>query len=659
MSSRIVTPFDHPFNEPCVIGATRSRRNRASLRRRAIGPPLYRNCGCLRTRVHDVETVSEIVDLVGEQVTVAIHRDVDARVTKMVLDRLGMNALTDQQARARVPQIVDPRGARKPGAIERRPPDALSEVGDAQRAAARRGEDERAGFGPHGLKVRAKLFNQEDWDPRPANSVGLRFAEYHSPIHIGERLRHDQSATPKRDDNVDSYKYFGEPLFTYSLAQGIEDGFLAPYRVRRVVLSPDAYGYSPDDGQLDLYGREIPPGLYETRDFERVVSLLSRTETAAHHLTQYMKRTDRMAKTVVFCVDQEHADQMRAAIQRENQDLVTQYPNYVARIVSDEGTVGDELLGYFADPEATEPVIVTTSRLLSTGVDLPAVKNVVLFKPIGSMIDFKQVIGRGTRIYEDVNKLSFEIIDYSGATRLFEDPEFDGPPELVILEQVDDAGEVEEEVVTEQSYVLDDPIALTEEEVAERARRKLYVGDYPVYLVAEGYRVLDPVTGRLKLIEYVDYVKDQIRSLFGGRGELLDLWRSNEGREEIRELLASRGVFLQEVAEQANLEDLDALDVLAHLAWNSPATSRRDRARLVRADHGDFFEAFQPPARDVLELLLEKYAEFGVTQLEDLEVLQVSPLKELGTPVEIAARFGGAKALRQAVERLEQLVYAA
>ncbi len=476
--------------------------------------------------------------------------------------------------------------------------------------------------------------------------------------HFAPATQLGLTATPKRDDNVDTYSYFGDPLYTYSLARGIEDGFLAPYRVRRVVLSADAYGWSPDDGQLDLFGKEIPAGLYETRDFERVVSLLTRTQAAAHHLTEYLKRTDRMAKTVVFCVDQEHADQMRSALNKENEDLARQHPNYVARIVSDEGDVGDELLGYFADPESEEPVIVTTSRLLSTGVDMPAVKNIVLFKPIGSIVDFKQIIGRGTRVYEDVDKLSFEIIDYSGATRLFEDPEFDGPAERVATEEIDENGDVQAElVVAEPEQPFGEPGELDEEEVAEEAREKLYVGDAPVYLVAEGYRILDPATGKLKLVEYADYVKDQVRILFEGHAELLERWRSHGGREEIRELLAERGVFLQEVSEQSHLEELDPLDVLAHLAWNSPATSRRDRARRVRNE--DFLESFQPQAREVLELLLEKYAEFGVSQLDDLEVLMVPPLNALGTPVEIAARFGGPSELREAVDRLEQLLYAA
>jgi type I restriction enzyme R subunit len=233
------------------------------------------------------------------------------------------------------------------------------------------------------------------------------------------------TATPKREDTVDTYDWFGEPIYEYSLAQGIDDGFLAPYRARRVVLSPDAHGWAPTQGQLDRFGHMIPDDLYTTKDFERVVSLLSRTEAAAVHLTDYLKRTNRMAKTVVFCVDQEHADQMRRALHNVNSDTTSQYPDYVVRIVSDEGNIGRGHLSAFSDVEMPTPVIATTSQLLSTGVDIPTLRNVVLFRPIGSMALFKQIIGRGTRLYPDDDKLTFDIVDYAGATVPFEDPEFD------------------------------------------------------------------------------------------------------------------------------------------------------------------------------------------------------------------------------------------
>lgn len=468
------------------------------------------------------------------------------------------------------------------------------------------------------------------------------------------------TATPLRNDNVDTYMYFGDPVYEYSLAEGIEDGFLAPYRVRRVVLSPDAYGWAPDQGQLDLFGKEIPPGLYETPQFERVVSLLSRTELAARHLTDHLKNTDRMAKTIVFCVDSEHADQMRAALHRANEDLTRQHPHYVARIVSAEGDVGMEHLGDFADVESPTPVIATTSKLLSTGVDLPTVKNIVLFKPIGSIVEFKQIIGRGTRLYPDEDKLSFEIIDYSGATELFEDPEFDGPPERVITEEIGEQGEVVEatEVAEpEPEYEASDEVDVSDLE--EDGARKLYVEDRAVWVVAEGYYVTDPQDGRLRLVEYGDYVRDEVRRLFTDPDDLRSRWRTLAERDAVIEELAGRGIVFEELAVQAGLPDADPLDLIVHLAWNAPVQSRRHRAQRLRREHAEFLDEFAPQAREILETLLEKYADQGLDQLGDLRVLEVPPFPEFGTPVEIAARFGGTKELHKAVEELQELLYVA
>ena len=473
---------------------------------------------------------------------------------------------------------------------------------------------------------------------------------FDSAVQVG------MTATPLRTDNVDSYRYFGDPVYTYTLAEGIEDGFLAPYRVRRVVLSPDAHGWSPVEGEIDRYGREIPAGLYGTHEFERVVSLLDRTTAAARHLTDYLRRTDPMAKTIVFCVDSEHAEQMRAALAEANADLVRRHPDYVVRIVSDEGDVGREHLGNLIDVESATPVIATTSKLLGTGVDIPTLRNVVLFKPIGSMVDFKQIIGRGTRLFLDDDKLSFEIIDYSGATALFEDPEFDGVPEVVTSETVDDEGAVvagDEVAEPEPDYGVGDEVV-----IPERAR-KLYVDGIEVSVSAEGFYLLDPQSGRLRLVEYADYAADEVRRLFGGADELRTRWRSHDGRDAVVGALTARGIDIRELGERAGLAEADPLDLLVHVAWNGPATSRRQRAQQLRRGHEEFFTRWQPEARAVLEELLEKYAEWGVSQLDDLAVLEVPPLSEHGTPVEIAAQFGGADALREAVDELAALLYAA
>lgn len=480
--------------------------------------------------------------------------------------------------------------------------------------------------------------------------------------HFAPAVQLGMTATPKRDETADTYSYFGDPLYEYSLAQGIEDGFLAPYRVRRVVLSPDAHGWSPEPEQLDLFGREIPDGLYTTRDFERVVSLLTRTEAAARHLTDFMKSTDRWAKTVIFCHDQEHADQMRRAMHNANSDLARQHPDYAVRIVSDEGTVGKAHLSNFADVERDMPVIATTSSLLSTGVDLPTVKNIVLFRPIGSMALFKQMIGRGTRIFEDEDKLSFNIIDYSAATRLFEDPDFDGPADEVDDDEIDDEGNVVDDgpVVEQPEPDFDDGSGdeFVEPEDVEPTR-KFYVDDAEVWVAAEGLYQLDPETARLRLVEYRDWVADTVRVLYPAASDLRTRWSSRVGRQTVVEALAQRGIDVDELGHRTDLPEADTLDLLVHLAWNQPLATRAERARRVKNEHGEFFAEYLPEAREVLELLLRKYSEHGVSQLDDLNVLQVPPLSGLGSPREIAARFGGVDDLRTAVQDLRELLYAA
>ncbi|MDP9226070.1 MAG: DEAD/DEAH box helicase family protein [Actinomycetota bacterium] len=478
--------------------------------------------------------------------------------------------------------------------------------------------------------------------------------------HFAPATQLGMTATPLRDDNVDTYRYFGNPLYEYSLAQGIEDGFLAPYRVRRVVLSPDAEGWRPSEEQLDLFGREIPAGVYTTPQFERVVSLLMRTRAAARHLTEYLKSTDRFAKTIVFCVDSEHAEQMRLALHEANSDLTRQYPHYAARIVSAEGDVGRELLDDFIDPEKEAPVIATTSKLLGTGVDIPTCRNIVLFKPIGSIVDFKQIIGRGTRLFPDQDKLSFTIIDYSGATTLFADPEFDGVPEHVVEETVDDHGQI----VAEELELETVPVEARDEEETlidelEARARKYYVDEGEAYVTAEAVYLLVEGGQSLKVVQYEDYVAEQVRRLYPAAGDLRASWRSSEGRDEVLTALEARGITLAELAERTGLVDADPFDLLVHVAWNGALTSRRDRAARLKREHDDFFTRFQPEAREILEQLLDKYSDHGLDQLDDLHVLELPPLSDHGTPVEIAARFGGAQELREAVDELEALLYAA
>lgn len=395
-----------------------------------------------------------------------------------------------------------------------------------------------------------------------------------------------------------------------------------------------------------------------------MVSLLTRTEAAAKHLTEYLHRTDRWAKTIVFCVDQEHADQMRRALHNANADLAKQHPNYVVRIVSDEGELGKGHLGDFADTEKDAPVIATTSQLLSTGVDLPTVRNIVLFRPVGSMAMFKQMIGRGTRLFPDADKLSFDIIDYSAATGLFADPDFDGPPERVDEEEIDDEGKIVGDAVVEApepEFDADDPRdeTIDPDDLDVEPRAKFYVDDHQVWVTAEAIYHLEPDTARLRLVEYRDHVADAVRTLFPDPSELRSRWVSRVGRHDVLEALARRGIDVDELTGRTGLGGSDPLDVLVHLAWNQPLATRTDRVRRVRKENADFFEAFQPQARGVLVQLLDKYSEHGVSQLDDLGVLEVPPLSSLGSPAEIAGRFGSADGLRSAVSKLTELIYAA
>ncbi len=467
------------------------------------------------------------------------------------------------------------------------------------------------------------------------------------------------TATPRRSDNADTYDYFGEPLYTYSLKQGIDDGFLAPYRVYRVVPDVDASGVQIDPGVLDRFGREIPPDLYGTKDFERVLSLLTRTETVARHLTEYLKRTNRMDKTIVFCVDQEHAADMRKALNNLNADL--RVTHYVERVVSDEGSVGRGHLDDFQDPEKTAPVILTTSQMLTTGVDAPTCRNVVLFRAINSMTDFKQIIGRGTRVSEEHGKFWFTILDYVGATQLFYDPAFDGDPVRVTRTEIDEQGN---ETAVEDSETgtleekdltgLQDQPGLNVGELP----RKYYLDGVEVYIAGEQAFELDPDGNVLRTMEFTDYVTQNVRRLNLTAEHLRTAWGRHEQRAEIIEQLRRYGIDPAHLAAVTHHEEADALDLLLHVAYNAPLVSRRERAEKLRQKKANFLNTFTPAARQILDALLEKYADYGISQLDDLpSLLRIQPFSQYGAPGEIYALFGGAGKLVQAVDEIQQGLY--
>jgi type I restriction enzyme R subunit len=471
------------------------------------------------------------------------------------------------------------------------------------------------------------------------------------------------TATPLRNDNVDTYRYFGNPIYIYSLAQGIEDGFLAPYRVRRITTDVDAVGWRPDPGLLDRFGREVPDGLYETRDFERVVSLLGRTEAVARHLTDYLIKTDRHAKTIVFCVDQEHADDMRKALNNCNIVITRKHPHYVARVVSEEGKIGRRHLDKFQDPEQQFPVIVTTSKLLSTGVDVPTCRNIVLFKPINSMVEFKQVIGRGTRLFVDEDKFWFTILDYVGATRLFYDPDFDGIPELTAEETINVQGEItsstESGEAVEAAKAVETKVGPIISDDIEGEPRKYYVDGVQVRVIREMVQELDPQGQELRVQRFDDYTREQVRTLYGDAGRIRAAWCDPQQRALVISELESRGIAFEQLAEATGKPDADPFDLLIHVAFNAPLRSRRERADTVRHEHRDFLEEYGLQARNVLDYLLNKYTDHGVAQLTDLHILELPDVPVRGTVLEIAELFGGVDKLKDATRQLQDLIYAA
>lgn len=482
--------------------------------------------------------------------------------------------------------------------------------------------------------------------------------DYFAPaVQIG------MTATPRRQDNADTYNYFGDPIYTYSLRRGIDDGFLAPYRVHRVVTTWDAVGWRPTQGELDRFGREIPDEEYHTNDFERRVSLRARTEAVARHLTDYLRRTDRFAKTIVFCVDQEHADEMRRALNNLNADLVRDDPDYVCRITSDEGDLGRGHLSNFQDLERRTPVIVTTSQLLTTGVDAPTVQNIALMRVINSMTEFKQIIGRGTRVRDDHGKLFFSILDYTGsATRMFADPDFDGDPNIETEQIIDENGEPtsEETVLTPEEQPEGDqgPVDLPPD-VDDGPRRKFYVDGGRVEVAAHLVYELDPDGNQLRVVQFTDYTADKVRTLYRNAAELRGQWADPEKRRAIIDRLEERGIDFDHLAETANQPDADPLDLLCHLAFNAPLRTRRERAQRLRTERQDFFEQYGPEARQILNELLDKYTEHGTAQFVVPDALEVPPINEHGNVIEIAAKFGNAELLRQAVTQLQTLLYQA
>lgn len=463
------------------------------------------------------------------------------------------------------------------------------------------------------------------------------------------------TATPLHDENRDTYAYFGAPIYTYSLRQGIEDGFLAPYRVHRIVTNVDATGWRPSKDQLDRYGRLIPDGEYQTPDFERFIALLARTEAIAKNISEFLKASDPFAKTIIFCVDQEHAEEMRMAINNHCAELAQRYPDYVVRIVADEGDIGRGHLSHFQDPEISTPAIVTTSKLLTTGVDIQTCKNIAIVSTIHSMTEFKQIIGRGTRVRADYGKLWFSILDYTGsATRLFADPEFDGDP----IEPPTETP-VDEPILQSESHT--EPLELPGLHLSEQTEptlRKFYVDSGIVEIATHFVYELDASGKQLRVVKYTDYASEKVRNLWRSAAELRTHWCKANERTLIIKSLEERGIALEQLAENIGQTDADPFDLLCYIAYNAPLRTRRERAEMLRKGRMDFWERYQPEARQILEQILDKYIEHGIAQFKVPDILKVPPISGHGNVLEIVNKFGGTEHLRNAIGNMQNLLYA-
>lgn len=477
------------------------------------------------------------------------------------------------------------------------------------------------------------------------------------------------TATPLREDNRDTYLYFGNPLYTYSLKQGIEDGFLAPYRLRRIVTSIDATGYRPQKGEKDEHGREIPDGLYTTKDFDRTLTHKNRTKAIARHLKAHLENTSVYDKTMVFCTDQEHAEQMRHELSLLFSEMNAKHPDYVARVTSDEGKIGKGHLGRFMDPENETPVILTTSKMLTTGVDAQTTKNIVIVRTVESMPEFKQIIGRGTRVREDSGKLWFSILDYTGsASRKFADPDFDGEPALITEEEIDEDGETLTEIQTdevqEETPEEDDTILIDEVETGDDGEetnepRKLVVKGEEVGIAIETVSDLAADGTKLQTVELTAYTGRMVRAMFTNVDKLREKWSREDERRVIAEALHEKGIDLDALAAEVKRSDADPFDILSFLAFDVPLLTRRQRAEMARRGKEDLFSRYGKEAEAILLELLDKYIEHGIEQLRLPHALDLPPIDRHGTPVEIIDKFGGVENLQDAIKTVQNLIYQA
>lgn len=498
----------------------------------------------------------------------------------------------------------------------------------------------------------AKLFNQDFFDliivdechrgSAKKDSNWRKILDYFSSAtQIG------MTATPKETKYISNIDYFGEPVYTYSLREGIEDGFLAPFRVINITTDISD-GWRPYKGQLDKFGNEIEDRIYTNSDFDYNIILEDRTYEVAREITEYLKSTDRMQKTIVFCATEDHAERMRIALNNLNADMVKENPDYVVRITGSD-TYGKSKLDYFISVSAPYPVIATTSKLLSTGADCKMTKLIVLDEMINSMTEFKQIIGRGTRLREKEGKNHFVVMDFRNVTRLFSDPDWDGPIEIVEgfdpnhkpIPKPDTPGNGGDSVSpppTVDKYVVDE-------------------NGCDVHIIGKRVEVYDALGKLLRQESIVDYTKSNILGKYASLDNFISKWTSEEKKEAIRELLKEQGIDLEQMKAEQGMTDVDDFDFICHVSFNQKPLTRKERANNVKKR--DFLSKYSGVAREVLEALLDKYMNTGIYEIEKTEILQLDPFKKFGKPSKIATYFGGKAGYIQAVKALEEELYKA
>ena len=481
---------------------------------------------------------------------------------------------------------------------------------------------------------------------------------FNTATHIG------MTATPKETDKVSNIEYFGDPIYTYSLKQGIDDGFLAPYKVVKVTLDIDAEGWRPPKGYVDKDGNPVEDRIYNRTDFDRNIIVEERRKIVAAKITEFLKGYDRFAKSIVFCIDIEHAEGMRTALANANADLVAQNSKYIMQITGDNQE-GKRELDNFINPIEKYPVIATTSKLMTTGVDAQTCKLIILDSNIGSMTEFKQIIGRGTRINEEYGKSYFTIIDFRNVTNLFADPDFDGDP--VMIKQVgedDDLTGTEEETTDDTITDVDgEKVDFPETpdypeiegggDIVEEPRVKIRVDGVQVKIVNERVQYLG-ADGKIITESLKDYTKKNITEHYQTIDDFLNRWNQSDKKKAIVDELEEQGVFFEALKEEVG-KDFDPFDLICHIAFESKPLTRKERADNVKKRN--YFTKYGEKAQAVINSLLDKYTDDGLLTIESTEVLKLDPLNKLGTPIELVKAFGGKPQYTAALKELENELY--